>query len=1374
MGNILSCCTRPAQVDTPANVCDPPRRVAQAPNHNSGPPMPDPGKGVAPKLTVDYSQNGNVSEGLAGDRLAPERIGCSQNTNVSETLRPDGGADIGQVAQTSKVELKSAASYLLGGTKISLSTLQAISALVPVPWLGPTISAALQVITVAQSVSGNSNQSKDLQERTYGLMIVILTSLRGMSEEELSQGNLKTSIDSLASDISSIADELQIIRADANFRCLSALANAVLTSADIQGRIADCSTKLDWAMKVFQVESHIQSRLDDLQRHREILDAIRIFDDRLDHNTRLTQGNLLRQALSPADAQYDSHSRKAASSCLGGTRVALLQQIRDWVYSQDPTQLRMWYLYGLAGTGKSTIAETIARYCAEGGNLGATFFFARDYTDRRDAVHVFPTIAYQLASLIPSFQDKLVKAVEANPGVYRSGLLEQLKKLIIEPLRDAIDAPSPLVFVFDALDECGDAPDAQELLKLLALAIKQLPPRLRIRIFVTSRPEVSLRTAFSSFVTRTVSHVAELHNIEDHIVQADIRLYLHAHLRVPPEIATEDETERLVKMARTLFIVASTAVKFVEDSFYTSLNERKEQLNILLSAEDSYVSPRAGVKGVGLAEIDRGPPPYHALDAMYLTILAKGLPERRNTYVENRLRSVLGAVVTLFDMLSPRALEALLGLETDAACGTLQRLHSVIIVPDHDPESTPLRLIHPSFPNFLTTSSRCTDTRFFVDSAIQHSRLALICLNHMNNLLERDMCNIGFLPTLNSEVKDLEVQLRNAVPLHLRYSCYNWASHMALSKPRGAAEAGVHEAVALELVHALDTFVCKKLLYWLEALSLLSRLDVAIPLLKLAEKELMGMVNVSKDTIFVIRDAQRFVMRFFEPISLSAGCVYSSALPLTPKCHLYNIYQTELSNCVDVRIGQNMGWDPCLRVIQVGSGVNSVAFSPSGHHVASGSLDGVVRLVDAETGVIVGTLEGHSRVVRSVAFSPEGDQLASGSDDMTVRIWDMQTGAEIATLEGHTDRVTSVTFSPTGNILASASEDKTIRLWAMQTGSDVTVINEHNREIQCLAFSQDGHLLAYGSDDGLVHVWDKRTSTEVAKLTGHSAHVSSITFSPKGDRLASSSHDGTAVIWNMQTGAALATISSDTYLIESMVFSPQGDRLATGAEDWTVRLWNSMTGANTTRLNGHDQSVTSVAFSPNGDRLASGSEDQTIRLWDVQPGVEFTALRCHSDAVSSLQFSPQGGLLVSGGWDKTIRLWNVHSGAAVATLPVDGVPDVSFSPDDWYVKYTYRREGHEWDITSFASTAQADNPRQSVDLNMGHRVRWKAPWIMYGGWRLCYLGGHINPSETRGALIVLGAGSGEVFLLDFTAMIRRIRERNISSPYSYSDSSDDI
>ncbi|KAG9026975.1 hypothetical protein FRB95_008287 [Tulasnella sp. JGI-2019a] len=306
------------------------------------------------------------------------------------------------------------------------------------------------------------------------------------------------------------------------------------------------------------------------------------------------------------------------------------------------------------------------------------------------------------------------------------------------------------------------------------------------------------------------------------------------------------------------------------------------------------------------------------------------------------------------------------------------------------------------------------------------------------------------------------------------------------------------------------------------------------------------------NTISVIKDAQHFVIRFSDPISLSVGCVCSSALPFTPKCHLYSMYEAELSDFVDVQIEKMAGWGPCLRVIQTGSSVKSAAFSP----------------------------KSHNEIVRSVTFSPNGDQLASGSQDSTVRIWDVQTGAGIVAFQGRT----------------------TIRLWSLLTGVEVTVTKERRCWIGCAAFSPDDSLSAYGSQDGRVHIWDMRTSTEVVILEGHSLRIASLAFFREGHRLASSSFDYTARIWDMHTGALLTTLMGHEGRVCPITFYPQDDRLATGSNDSAIRLWNSATGVEISRLNAHPYQVTSVAFSPNGDRLVSGSDNQTIRLWDVHLG----------------------------------------------------------------------------------------------------------------------------------------------------------------------------
>lgn len=158
-----------------------------------------------------------------------------------------------------------------------------------------------------------------------------------------------------------------------------------------------------------------------------------------------------------------------------------------------------------------------------------------------------------------------------------------------------------------------------------------------------------------------------------------------------------------------------------------------------------------------------------------------------------------------------------------------------------------------------------------------------------------------------------------------------------------------------------------------------------------------------------------------------------------------------------------------------GDEVNSVAFSPDGVWIASGSDEKTVRLREAQTGTVVGQpLVGHSRSVRSVAFSPDGARIASGSDDSKVRLWDAQTGVAIGQpLTGHSGGVSSVAFSPDGARIASGSSDKTVRLWDARTGTAIgQPLTGHSSWVSSVAFSPDGTRVASGSGDGTIRVWD--------------------------------------------------------------------------------------------------------------------------------------------------------------------------------------------------------------------------------------------------------------------------------------------------------------
>ncbi|WP_193943576.1 trypsin-like peptidase domain-containing protein [Sphaerospermopsis aphanizomenoides] len=303
------------------------------------------------------------------------------------------------------------------------------------------------------------------------------------------------------------------------------------------------------------------------------------------------------------------------------------------------------------------------------------------------------------------------------------------------------------------------------------------------------------------------------------------------------------------------------------------------------------------------------------------------------------------------------------------------------------------------------------------------------------------------------------------------------------------------------------------------------------------------------------------------------------------------------------------------------------------------SLQTIATVFTWPNPTLVNTLTGHSNLVGSVAFSPDGKTLASGSGDNTIKLWDVATGQSIATLTGHSDDVNSVAFSPDGKTLASGSRDKTIKLWDVATGQSIATLTGHSEWVISVAFSPDGKTLASGSNDRTIKLWDVATGRKIATLTGHSEPVSSVAFSPDGKTLASGSLDNTIKLWDVATGKSIATLTGHSEEVISVAFSPDGKTLASGSLDNTIKLWDVATGKSIATLTGHSDSVYSVAFSPDGKTLASGSSDKTSKLWDVATGQSIATLTGHSDGVSSVAFSPDGKTLASGSWDGTIKIW---------------------------------------------------------------------------------------------------------------------------------------
>ena len=424
-------------------------------------------------------------------------------------------------------------------------------------------------------------------------------------------------------------------------------------------------------------------------------------------------------------------------------------------------------------------------------------------------------------------------------------------------------------------------------------------------------------------------------------------------------------------------------------------------------------------------------------------------------------------------------------------------------------------------------------------------------------------------------------------------------------------------------------------------------------------------------------------------------------------------------------------WDgvheqPTSRLKGHTSYVTCLAFSPNGQTLASGSLDGNIRLWDVRRQKHKATLDDQSAIsdiafgsngktlvscngfkgapvqlwdvakkrpkktlvqqddkfFSSVAFSPD-KQTVAVKGILDVSLWDVTTGQNRGKLTGHFSNIMSIAFSPDGDTLATGGLDGKVLLWNYKQGRsrfnpNATLIGYTDQRIgvKHLAFSPDGQELATGYLNGEVLLWNIATTQSKTILTEHTSEVYSLAFSPKGNTLAIGNYNE-ARLWDVGSWHPTEVIP-DTSWSRDVAFSPDGHMLAIGRDDDLVLLWDIANAKEEVTLKiphpegGAD--VKSVAFSPDGRTLASGSADGTGLLWDIGTGERIgipknhTASKNHKDSINSVAFSPNGQKLVTGSMDGIVIFWDVATDEKTETFTVRTadhiyVYDIAFSPD---------------------------------------------------------------------------------------------------------------
>ncbi|UKZ64546.1 uncharacterized protein TrAtP1_005761 [Trichoderma atroviride] len=1056
------------------------------------------------------------------------------------------------------------------------------------------------------------------------------------------------------------------------------------------------------------------ARLDDWNGDiQAIQNAERIFNDGSNTLVDLKKVSNLEQLVKYAEMQSTTQMTREDQQCMKDLRLTdpsadkkrieqtkggLLHDAYSWILENPDYQhwrnneeSRLLWIKGDPGKGKTMllcgIINELDQHSIRSGTAHVIYFFCQA-TDHQlnNAAAVLRGLIFMLINKQPSLVSHLRKEYDQAGGKLFEGSNTwiALSDILAAILQDP--ALKSTCLVVDALDEC-----TSDLQKLLDLIVDTSSTCCRVKWIVSSRNwsqiEERLRRAEQKaklsleLNTESISNAVDIYIREKVHRLANLKGYDKETCDAVRTYLSDNANDTFLWVA----LVCQNLEKYQRWKVLRLLGEYPLGLDSLYKQMTNQVLSMDDASDVSLCKRILA-----IMTSVYRPITLREL---------GRLIDIPGNLSDDVDFLE----------EIVALCGSFLTIRDGTIY-----------FVHQSAKDHLTSNEEAVSAIFPSGSEDTHLAIFSQSIQAMEAILRKNIYQLSHFDNFISD----DVHIPDPDPLSpIAYSCLYWVSHLCEGN---ASKISTGNQNSLADNGALDVFIRKHLLHWLESLSILRHVsDAVISITKLVA--LLTARSIQGKLLTFLQDARRFLLYNRRPIEIAPLQIYSAALLFSPmKSLIREAFQHDIPSWIHSRPINEDQWSPCLQTLEGQQGSVWSLICLDNNQIASASENGTIQIWDVTTGTCIRTfgnnwnpnalaslkngrmvsvsnnmgvkiwdlttgectlrLANHGPGLYSIdihsMISLTSERIATGLKSGKIKIWDLSTSICVQTLEGH-DRSIQALDSYGNDRIISGSIDKTVRIWDISTGECIQTLKGHTDMVRSVAYSTD-HQIASASDDSTIKIWDAATGECVQTLRGHERGVQSVAYSTDG-QIASASGDSTIKIWDAATGVCTKTLKGHTGSSMSVAFLDNG-QLASSSRDETIKIWDlhATTDVDVRRSGCHDKPIYSLAMSGDG-RIASGAGDGTIRIWDIA-GKCVQVLESHATGVKAIDFSKDGQLIISCSFDGAIHILNAATGLCVKTLETSSryyTPSVMFSPGGRYAAAPIFRKIKIWDVATW-------------------------------------------------------------------------------------------